>query len=235
MENTTGIRITQKDYCFSIAAGLLIGLLLLPILKAANPGIYSKFAIVIVPFFLLATPIGLRIAFFIGQKIAIIYQIAKFGLIGVLNTLVDLGVLTLLTFIFIYYLKIDAYTVIAKFSIFPNLLGAYGILIITFFSIYKAISFIIANINSYFWNKYWTFDQGKKTQTRAEFVQFFAVSIVGFLINVFIATFVFKRIPILFTASGLSIEQFVLIGGVAGSIAGLAWNFIGYKLWVFKK
>lgn len=218
MENTTGIRITQRDYYFSIAAGLLIGLLLLPILKAANPGIYSKFAIIIVPFFLLATPIGLRIAFFIGQKIAIIYQIAKFGLIGVLNTLVDLGVLALITFIFRLYFNIESTTI---------LIGA-----ITFYSIYKATSFIVANINSYFWNKYWTFDQGKKKQTRSEFLQFFAVSVVGFLINVFIASFVFKMV--LGSLTGLSDDQLGLIGAAAGSIAGLAWNFIGYKLWVFK-
>lgn len=218
MENTTGIRITQRDYYFSIAAGLLIGLLLLPILKAANPGIYSKFAIIIVPFFLLATPIGLRIAFFIGQKIAIIYQIAKFGLIGVLNTLVDLGVLALITFIFRLYFNIESTTI---------LVGA-----ITFYSIYKATSFIVANINSYFWNKYWTFDQGKKKQTRSEFLQFFAVSVVGFLINVFIASFVFKMV--LGSLTGLSDDQLGLIGAAAGSIAGLAWNFIGYKLWVFK-
>ncbi|HRY82958.1 MAG TPA: GtrA family protein [Candidatus Moranbacteria bacterium] len=218
MENTTGIRITQKDYYFSIAAGLLIGFLLLPILKALNPAIYAKFYLIIVPFFLLATPIGLRIAFFIGQKIAIIYQVAKFGLIGVLNTLVDLGFLTLITFIFSAYYNIESKT---------SIIG-----VITFYSLYKAASFIIANVNSYFWNKYWTFEQGGKKQTKSEFVQFFAVSIVGFLINVFIASFVFKIV--LGSLVGLSAEQLGLIGAAAGSIAGLVWNFIGYKLWVFK-
>lgn len=218
MENTTGIRITQKDYKFAVAAGLLIGLLMLPILKAANPAIYSKFALAIIPFFLLATPVGLRIAFFIGQKIAIVYQIAKFGLIGVLNTLVDIGFLALITFIFRSYFNIDS-----KAAVFG---------IITFYSFYKATSFIIANINSYFWNKYWTFEQGGKKQTRSEFVQFFAVSVVGFLINVFIASFVFKIV--LGSLTGLSDDQLGLIGAAAGSIAGLAWNFIGYKLWVFK-
>ena len=69
MENTTGVRITKRDYQFSIAAGLLIGLLLLPVLKTASPSLFSKFALAIVPLFLLATPIGLRIAFFIGQKV----------------------------------------------------------------------------------------------------------------------------------------------------------------------
>ena len=219
MKNTTGIRITKRDYKFAVAAGLLIGLLLLPVLKTASPAIFTKFALAIVPFFLLATPLGLRIAFLIGQKVAIVYQIAKFGVIGVANVLVDLGVLSLVTIIFSSQLKIEA-----KDALF----GA-----ITFYSLYKAISFIIANINSYFWNKHWTFDQGKKKQSKSEFIGFFAVSIIGFLINVFVASFVFKTI--LGSLSTFNSGQLGLIGAAAGSIAGLAWNFIGYKLWVFKK
>lgn len=219
MQNTTGIRITKRDYEFAIAAGLLIGLLLLPVLKTAKPEIFAKFWIVIVPFFLLATPIGLRIAFYIGQKIAIIYQIAKFGLIGVLNTLVDLGVLAATTLFFSSILQIKSTDIMIS--------------VVTFYSLYKAISFVVANVSSYFWNKYWTFDQGAKKQTKSEFLQFFAVSVIGFFINVFIASAAFKII--LSSISNLNDGQIGLLGAAAGSIAGLAWNFIGYKLWVFKK
>lgn len=219
MENTTGVRITQRDYKFAISAGFLIGLLLLPVLQTAKPELFEKFAIAIVPFFLLATPIGLRIAFLIGKKIAIAYQIAKFGLIGLLNTLVDLGVLALITLIFATYLQISSTTA---------LIG-----VVSFYSLFKAISFIVANISSYFWNKYWTFDQGTKRQTKSEFVQFFAVSVIGFLINVFVASVVFKII--LGSLLSFTPGQLGLLGAAAGSIAGLAWNFIGYKLWVFKK
>ena len=219
MENTTGIRITQKDYYYAVACGLLIGLLLLPVLKTASPGVYAKFALAIVPFFLLATPLGLRIAFYIGQKIAIVYQIAKFGVIGVANVLVDLGVLSLEIMLFSKY-----------FNIKPEaaLIG-----VISFYSLYKSVSFIIANVNSYFWNKHWTFDQGGKKQTESEFVQFFAVSIVGFLINVFVASIVFKII--LGSLTSMNAGQLGLLGAAAGTIAGLAWNFVGYKLWVFKE
>jgi len=219
MENTTGVRITQRDYKFAVAAGLLIGLLLLPVLQTASPVIFAKFWIAVVPFFLLATPLGLRIAFLLGRKIAIIYQIAKFGLIGVLNTLVDLGVLSLMTILFLNYLRIDSRDILIS-----------GV---AFYSLFKAISFIVANISSYFWNKYWTFDQGAKSQTKSEFIQFFAVSVIGFLINVFVASFVFK--VVLGSLIVLSAGQLGLIGAAAGSIAGLAWNFIGYKLWVFRK
>ncbi|KKQ50921.1 MAG: hypothetical protein US70_C0028G0005 [Parcubacteria group bacterium GW2011_GWD2_38_11] len=219
MENTTGIRITKRDYEFAIVAGLLIGFLILPVLKTVSPEIFAKFAIAIVPFFLLATPLGLRIAFMIGKKIAIIYQIAKFGLIGLLNTLVDFGVLALVTLLFSAYFQIQS-----KDALIAG---------ITFYSLFKAISFIVANISSYFWNKYWTFDQGSKKQTKSEFIQFFAVSVVGFLINVFVASFVFK--VVLGSLINLTDGQLGLIGAAFGSIAGLAWNFIGYKLWVFKK
>lgn len=219
MENTTGVRITQKDYSFAIAAGLLIGLLLLPVLKTASPELYAKFAVAIVPFFLLATPLGLRIAFFIGQKVAIVYQIAKFGLIGLLNTLVDIGTLALITLLFSSYFEISST---------DALIGA-----VSFYTFYKAISFIVANISSYFWNKYWTFDQGEKKQTRSEFIQFFMVSLIGFSINVFVASVVFKMI--LGSMTTLSEGQLGLLGAAAGSIAGLVWNFLGYKLWVFKK
>ncbi len=218
MENKTEIRITQRDYYLSITAGFLIGLLLLPILNAANPALYDKLFLAIIPFFVLATPLGLRIAFFIGKKVAIIYQIAKFGLIGMLNTLVDIGTLAFITFILRSYFNMQSET---------SIVG-----VITFYSVYKAISFVIANINSFFWNKYWTFEQGNGKKSPTEFVQFFGVSIVGFLVNVFVASFVFKFV--LGSLAGLSPDQVGLIGAAAGSIVGLTWNFIGYKLWVFK-
>ena len=64
-------------------------------------------------------------------------------------------------------------------------------------------------------------------------MQFFAVSVVGFLINVFVASVVFNIIVgSIVTMTG---GQLGLIGAIAGSIAGLVWNFVGYKLWVFKK
>lgn len=207
---------TKKDYSLGFLAGLLIGLLFLPVLSAAKPDLYQKINLFIIPFFFLATPFGLAIAHMIGRKLAIIWQLGKFGVTGVLNVLVDLGVLSLLTFFFRSNYNIDSKTVIVS--------------IITFYSIYKAISFIVANLNSYLWNKYWTFNvEGGKS---SEFIQFFIVSVVGFIINVLVASLVFKAIA---SAVGLSADQAGLIGAAMGSIVGLAWNFIGYKFIVFKK
>ncbi|HAT73813.1 MAG: GtrA-like protein [Candidatus Moranbacteria bacterium GW2011_GWF2_36_839] len=210
----------KKDFWLGMLCGLIIGLLFMPVLAVAKPDLYIRLKMAILPFFLIGTPLGLAIAHIIGKKIPVIWQIAKFGVTGVLNVLVDFGVLTILTI----YLK--KYFAISSTDIF---LG-FGVLIVTTYSLYKAISFTIANINSYFWNKYWTFDENK--QKKSEFGQFFVVSIVGFIINVAVASFVFNYIH---PFAGMGSDQWGLIGAAAGSIIGLVWNFLGYKFLVFKK
>ncbi len=212
------INMNKKDYAFGISAGLLIGLLALPVLKAVKSLLYAKYALAIVPLFLILTPLGLAILYFISKKIAVVWQIGKFGVIGVLNTLVDWGVLASLTFLFRNYFQTES-TDLVFFGI-------------TFYSIYKATSFIVANTNSYYWNKYWTFAAIAVKKTHAQFLQFFVVSLVGFLINVVIASYVFKSIS---PAGGLNLDQWGIIGAAIGSIAGLAWNFVGYKFVVFKE
>lgn len=219
MNEPNTLAFSKKDLMLGTLAGLLIGLLFLPVLKAAKPELYAQVSLVIVPFFLIATPFGLAIAYMIGKKLPVAWQLGKFGVTGVLNVLVDLGVLSLLTFFFKTYFNINAKSVAIA-----------GISFLTFYSLYKAASFIVANINSYCWNKYWTFH--KEGGQTTEFFQFFLVSVVGFLVNVSFASYVFKFIP---PVSGLNSDQWGLIGAMVGSVAGLAWNFIGYKFIVFKK
>ncbi|PIR44209.1 hypothetical protein COV23_01090 [Candidatus Wolfebacteria bacterium CG10_big_fil_rev_8_21_14_0_10_31_9] len=209
---------TKKDYILGTIAGLLIGLLFLPVFKTTKSDFFDTYALVAVFFFLIATPVGLVIFKKLSEKISVLWQVGKFGVIGVLNTLVDWGVLVILILAFRKYFIIES----SNSFIFG----------LTFYSLYKAISFIIANINSYYWNKYWTFSSGILQKTKVEYLQFLAVSVVGFLLNVGIATYVFSFInPI----GGLNTDQWGIIGAVVGSVAGLIWNFLGYKFVVFKQ
>jgi putative flippase GtrA len=221
MENTFP-SLTRKDYFFGAGAGFLIGLLILPVLQAGQPLLFENYAILFFLFFLIATPLGIIVAHLISKKIMAIWQFAKFGVTGVLNLLVDLGTLSLITLAFRNYLGITSQDLV--FS---------GSALLTFYSIFKASSFIIANINSYYWNKYWTFEKKSDTEnseTGSKFFQFLIVSLLGWAINVLIATLVVRLAPF----SGLSLDQIGLLGAMAGSICGLAWNFIGYKFIVFK-
>lgn len=212
---------SKKDYLVGLIAGLIIGLLCLPILRSAQPGLYERFSIFVVPFFALGVPVGLIVASFLARYVAIIWQLAKFLVIGAMNTLVDLGVLALIT----------GYTAGAALSSEHTWFSA-AAFTITYYSLYKAISFIVANINSYFWNKYWTFGSREREKAPEQFLQFFVVSIVGFALNVTLASLIFTGFS---GNEALSVAQWGLIGAVCGSIGSLGWNFVGYKFFVFRK
>jgi len=215
------IAFSSKDQRFSIIAGFFIGVLCLPVIKTAWPHLYDVLSILAIPFFLLSVPFGLFIARKISAKIPFIWQVAKFGVIGVLNTFVDLGALSLLIFLMNTSMGID--------QTVPVIAG------VTFFSYYtlsKSLSFLFANINSYYWNKYWTFENYTARKTSSEFMQFFTVSIIGFIVNVSVSSAIFSLFhPVL----GFSVGQWGLIGALSGTLSGLLWNFVGYKFIVFKK
>ncbi|OHA61919.1 MAG: hypothetical protein A2117_01035 [Candidatus Wildermuthbacteria bacterium GWA2_46_15] len=152
---------------------------------------------------------GMVVALFFKKRLSILYQFAKFFLVGGLNVLVDLGVLNLLIII--------------------SAISA-GL----WYSVFKGISFLVATVNSYFWNKNWTFAPQRRIRRgggSAEFGQFLIISTVGFLINVGVASLVVNLIGPQF---GLALKTWANVGALLGSVAGLMWNFIGYKFVVFK-
>ena len=91
------------------------------------------------------------------------------------------------------------------------------------------MSFIIANVNSYFWNKHWTFSSGKSA-TAGEFGKFFTVSVIGFAVNVGAASFI---VNVIAAPAGFSPAMWANVGAVVATLAALAWNFLGYKFIVF--
>lgn len=144
----------------------------------------------------------------------LIQQFTKFFLVGVMNTGVDLAILNL--------------EMIAS-----------GIATGAGYSIQKAISFLGAVTFSYFINKHWTFQDKSKEDEGKKMSQFFAVSFIGMLINVGTATIVvnYLQVPIsnLINMPSLDPKIWGTFGALCGTAVGLGWNFVGYKLWVFKK
>lgn len=212
----------RKDYLYGALAGFFIGLLLMPILHTAKPDLYQSLRLALVPVFTVLVPLGLVIASWLARPFPVIWQIAKFVVIGVLNALVDIGLLA-------YMLNGAArspYRIASDDLLFTLFVP------IAFYSLYKSLSFIVANVNSYYWNKYWTFENTAAGKSGSQFVQFFVVSLVGFFINVITASSVSAAFH---TTGSLSPEQWGLVGAVAGSLTGLVWNFVGYKFIVFKK
>ena len=86
-------------------------------------------------------------------------------------------------------------------------------------------------INSYFWNKSWTFKKELKVKGK-EFILFYIFTGIGVLINLAITVFFAKII-----GPALNMSGGVLIGFIApvcGILTEAVWNFTIYKLLIFK-
>ena len=163
-----------------------------------------KFSPLILP---VLAVLGLFVASWLRKKVLSLFQLYKFVLAGSLNTFIDIGILSLLMYVFGIYAGLG-------------------------FSLFKAISFIAATTNSYLWNKFWTFRKPKAVKPEKEFFQFFIISVFGFAINLGTASVIVNAIGPQFS---FSLAAWGIIGGIAAAFAGLTWNFLGYKFIVFKK
>jgi len=194
------------DIILALVTGEVAAWLFYGILK--NLGIEIRFLWLILAILLpILALIGIWIAFILGKKFLWIFQAAKFFLIGVVATLVDLGVLNLLILVS-------------------------GIATGLFFSIFKGISFIVATCSKYFGDKFWAFEKMEKAGMGKEFGQFFLVTLVGLVINVGIASLV---VNVLGSQFGLTEKLWANVGGIIAAFAAAIWNFLGYKFIVFKK
>lgn len=206
----------KKDLWVAAAVGFLCALLIIPIFKNLAPQASLNYALALLVVLPILSVLGMLVAGWLAKLIKVIYQVAKFVLVGALNTFVDWGVLNLLIFL----------TAIASgWS----------------YSVFKGISFLVATVNSYFWNKFWTFKKLSPEGASAgvesekvsgkEFLRFFIVSCIGFALNVGVATLV---VNVWGPHWGLGEKLWANIGAFGGTLVGLVWNFLGYKLIVFR-
>ena len=200
---------TKKDLKISLLIGLIAGILLLPILPniAPNLDLSSAKKLLAVSSLALLTLFGYLVAYWLSKWFPVMIQFVKFGITGGLNALIYLGVLNLL-------------------------ISATKIAVGFYYSLFVSIAFIVAVTNSYIWNKYWVFKASESGGGGGEFVKFFAVNLVGFLINVGSASFV---VNVIGAPTGIPEALWANIGAVSAVFLTLFWNFIGLKFIVFKK
>ncbi len=87
--------------------------------------------------------------------------------------------------------------------------------------------FLLAVTNSYFWNKYWVFQY--REGGASDFPKFFAVAVVGLLINSAVVVGMTST-PLLQVES----QVWLNIAKALASLTSLTWNFLGFKLLVFR-
>ena len=167
-------------------------------------GISFAWLMVLVPILWI---LGVNLGYFLGRWFSFFNQFGKFSAIGFTNAAVDFGILNL----FIFYSGLAA-----------------GV----WFSVFKAASFIIAAVHSYFWNKYWSFEAGRSGVSGQEFFKFFIISVIATLVNVISASIV---VNIMGSQFGASPEAWANIGAVVGSATALVFSFVGFRKFVFRK
>ena len=143
----------------------------------------------------------------LGHRVRIAYQLTKFVLVGGQNFLIDLGILNLL---------IAASGVSEGFTA----------------SIWKALAFLVAVSSSFLWNKFWTFRSLSTAHAGVQFAEFLVVSGVGLAINVGVFALINDGLG---PQGSASPEVWASAAAVGAAIAGLMWNFLGYKFVVFRR
>ncbi len=209
------------DIIFGLIAGRVVGFLLSDFLKTweINIGFYYNLVLwVALP---LLSLFFLWLANLIGRKLLFVFQVAKFLLVGVFATVIDLKVFEFLTWFFVSALsKIpDGFAIGAIFTSSGLLLP-------------KSFSFIAATVLKYLGNKYWTFQKQNKEGLNKEITQFFIITLIGLMIDV-ISFYYFAKImgPSFEIPSAVWIKLSVVFAAVTAAL----WNFLGYKFLVFKK
>lgn len=199
--------LTSRDILFGAINGLIFGALLPVVLKNMNIQVSANKGVIIALAFTALAAVGVYIGYLLSKFIRIFFQIAKFGAVGAANFAVDIGILNLLIFLS-------------------------GTAVGVAYIIFKVISFTFAVTNSYIWNKIWTFKKVDSKDTGKEFAQFIMISVIGLVLNAAVAGFL---VIVIGPMGGIKVKTWASVSAAVASLCVMAWNFIGYKFWVFKR
>ncbi|MCS7461588.1 GtrA family protein [Paenibacillus doosanensis] len=116
----------------------------------------------------------------------------KFSAVGAMNSLIDLAVFTVLTYFQMYYLAA------------------------------QCISFLCGVLNSYAFNRSWTFQRTGRIDRR-EFLKFLTLNTAVLLLTSGVLSFLYAQLDLP-----------LLVSKLGSAAAGVCINFAGSRLWVFR-
>lgn len=188
---------------FAIIAGIVAGVLAQPILHGVYTSATWWMHVLLFVVAVIVPPTFLYIA----SRIKLLgNNFPRFVIVGGLTTCVDLGVLDVLLLLFA---NEQSYA-----SLFPLL---------------ATISFVVATLNAFFWNRIWTFESEKKV-TLGHVSRFYGVTIASFLINVGLSSLLVWLDPFPVTSHVLWANMAKLMA----TAVSLSVNYFGYKRLVFQ-
>lgn len=96
------------------------------------------------------------------------------------------------------------------------------------FTVFKVFSAGIAILNSFIWNRRWTFSIKGREDRAAQLMKFIVVSVIGMVLNVVVASMVNQSL-------GTSVGHRWTIATIIAAAVVAIWNFSGQRLWAFRK
>lgn len=199
---------TKKDHLLVTIIGILFGFFAIPILENIQPAFWqlnAKNILALPAGFAVFANFSIWIAGIIGKKRPGLFQFAKYAATGAMNSFTDLGIFNFLSMIF---------------QIFS------GPLII----LLNIVSFSVAVTNSYFWNNLWAFKKDGTKLRFAEYLRFVGCTIGGMVLNtavVYLITTVIGAPEHISAGLWENVAKFIAVPPT------VAWNFVGYKFFVF--
>src|SRR5579884_386299 len=139
------------------------------------------------------------------SRVKTFLQFMRFCLVGCLNTFIDIAVFALLAWRF------------------PTSN-------VWFVLLYNSLGCIAASINSFYWNKYWTF-RVKQTTTSKELMRFALIALGSMAIHDAIVLGVSQTFPIFITGGWLWTNGLK----VCAILGTMLLSFISMRLWVFAR
>ena len=197
-----------RDMALALIVGFLTGALSIPVVINLGLGTAIRIPLLYLPV-IGATLFAIAVlaASLVANRAPSLFEFSKFAVVGVLNSGVDFGVLNSLMLI-------------------TGVSSGGG------FLAFKSVSVTLGVINSYLWNKYWTFDSSKSGAARRELVAFLAVTLVAVALNVVGADVI---VNVVGAPRGISTKLWANVGAISGAGLTLFANFFGYKFFVFRK
>lgn len=159
---------------------------------------------------------------------SVVHQFVKFGIVGVTSFAIDAGIRWYLKFHAPWHGELLA-DVVGRWlqghseflrSQFKTPANAALPLFVVFSS-------GIAIVNSFIWNRLWTFEIRGKQERAAQFRRFVVVSVIGMLLNTLISSGLNEIIP------GHP-QRSLAIATVIATVIVAFWNFTGQRLYAFR-
>lgn len=205
---------SRQDIWRAAIAGEAIAILSLPILKnikffellMAHGGTYEQFLF----FWLIILPaisaFGLYLAHcLIGFWGPIIFELAKYGIVGWLNTFLQAGTFNLLILMM-------------------------GIAVGWWIDVFAVVSFAIAITNGFFWNKFWTFGAGNTKMGNKEYAKYVFVTGATSLLGLLLLHIIINTIG---APQGIDEKVWANIALAILMPVSFLGNFFGSKIFVF--